>query len=248
MTELQGKIAVVTGASRGIGKAIAIELAKGGADIVINFKSDKKGAEDTAQKVIEAGQQAFLYPFDVSSASEIKTAFKKIQKEQGRIDILVNNAGITKDNITVLMKPEEWDIVIKTNLSSVYLCSQAVIKSMLKHKWGRIINITSVVGFIGNPGQSNYAAAKAGIVGFTKTLARELASRNITVNAVAPGYIETDMTAALPDEARKSLLAQIPMGYVGKPEDVAAAVRFLASDNARYITGQVIHVNGGMYM
>ncbi len=245
---MEGKVAVVTGASRGIGRAIAIKLADEGLDVVINYRSDEKAAEETAKEVSEKGVQAFLYKFDVSDASEVKNSFKAILKECGRIDVLVNNAGITRDNITVLMKPEEWEAVIKTNLTGVYLCSQAVIKPMLKQKWGRIVNITSVVGFSGNPGQANYAAAKAGIVGFTKSLARELASRGITVNAVAPGYIETDMTARLPENARKELISQIPMGYVGQPDDVAEAVKFLVSDGARYITGQVIHVNGGMFM
>ncbi len=245
---MERKVAVVTGASRGIGRAIAIKLADEGQDIVVNYRSDEKAAKETASEIEGKGVRAFLYRFDVSSASEVKESFKAILKECGRIDVLVNNAGITRDNITVLMKPEEWDAVIKTNLTGVYLCSQAVIKPMMKQKWGRIVNITSVVGFLGNPGQANYAAAKAGIVGFTRSLARELASRGITVNAVAPGYIETDMTASLPEKVREELLSRIPVGYIGHPDDVAEAVKFLVSDGARYITGQVIHVNGGMFM
>ena len=247
MTESK-RVAVVTGASRGIGRAVAVALADAGCDVVVNFRTGREGAEETAKQIERKGVKAFLYQFDVSDPDEVNASFKGILEECGRIDILVNNAGITRDNIVVRMKLSEWEEVVRTNLTGVYLCSQAVIKPMLKQKWGRIINITSVVGFMGNAGQTNYAAAKAGIVGFTKSLARELAGRNITVNAVAPGYIETDMTTALSDDVRSALVAQIPAGYVGKPEDVAHAVKFLASNEARYITGQVIHVNGGMYM
>lgn len=242
------RVAVVTGGSRGIGRAVALTLAKAGMDVVVNFKSNREKAEEVAGEIEKIGRKAHLFPFDVSKEEEVKEAFKAILNLCGRIDVLVNNAGVTADNLTVLMKPDEWHRVIRTNLNSVFFCSQAVIKPMLKQKWGRIINITSVIGFMGNAGQANYAAAKAGIVGFTKSLARELASRNITVNAVAPGYIETDMTAGLPEETRKTLISQIPMGRTGTPEDVAAAVKFLASDDAGYITGQVIHVNGGMFM
>lgn len=242
------RVAVVTGASRGIGSVMALELADAGMDIVINFKSNKDSAEVVALEIEKKGRKAYLYSFDVSKENEVKEGFKQIIKKCGRVDILVNNAGITRDNLTVLMKSEEWHNVIRTNLDSVFFCSQAVIKPMLKQKWGRIINITSVIGFIGNVGQANYAAAKAGILGFTKSLARELASRNITVNAVAPGYIETDMTANFPEEIKKTFLVQTPMGRAGTAEEVAAAVRFLASDKAGYITGQVLHVNGGMFM
>ncbi|SFM69164.1 3-oxoacyl-[acyl-carrier-protein] reductase [Thermodesulforhabdus norvegica] len=242
------RVAVVTGGSRGIGRAVALGLAKAGMDVVINFRSNKDRAKEVAGEIEKIGRKAYLFPFDVSKEEEVKEGFRAILEQCGRVDVLVNNAGITADNLTVLMKPDEWHAVIRTNLNSVFFCSQAVIKPMLRKKWGRIINITSVIGFIGNAGQANYAAAKAGIVGFTKSLARELASRNITVNAVAPGYIETDMTAELPDDMKKNLLSQIPMGRTGTPEDVAAAVRFLASDEAAYITGQVIHVNGGMFM
>jgi len=244
----ENRVAVVTGASRGIGRAIAISLAEAGMDVVINFRQGSKAAEETAQAVSSTGRKAYLFPFDVSDPDAVRDGFKEILKTCGRIDVLVNNAGVTRDNLTVLMKWSEWEEVIRTNLSSVFLCSQAVIKPMLRQKWGRIINITSVVGISGNAGQANYAAAKAGIIGFTKSLARELASRGITVNAVAPGYIETDMTRALPEDARKMLLSQIPLGKEGKPEDVAAVVRFLASDEAHYITGEVIRVSGGLFM
>jgi len=244
----ENRVAVVTGASRGIGRAIAISLAEAGMDVVINFRQGSKAAEETAQAVNSTGRKAYLFPFDVSDPDAVRDGFKEILKTCGRVDVLVNNAGVTRDNLTVLMKWSEWEEVIRTNLSSVFLCSQAVIKPMLRQKWGRIINITSVVGISGNAGQANYAAAKAGIIGFTKSLARELASRGITVNAVAPGYIETDMTRALPEDARKMLLSQIPLGKEGKPEDVAAVVRFLASDEAHYITGEVIRVSGGLFM
>lgn len=242
------KVAVVTGASRGIGRAIAISLAEAGMDVVINFRSGKEFAEETARAVENLGRKAYLFPFDVSVPEAVKEGFKEILKTCERIDVLVNNAGVTRDNLTVLMKWSEWEEVIRTNLSSVFLCSQAVIKPMLRQKWGRIINITSVVGIVGNAGQANYAAAKAGIIGFTKSLAKELASRNITVNAVAPGYIETDMTKTLPEEAKKALISQIPSGKEGKPEDVAAVVKFLASEESHYITGEVIRVSGGLFI
>ncbi|MCX7821888.1 MAG: 3-oxoacyl-[acyl-carrier-protein] reductase [Syntrophobacterales bacterium] len=246
MTE--ARIAVVTGASRGIGRAIAISLAEAGMDVVINYRAGTEAAEETAKMVENTGRRAYLFPFDVSDPEAVKEGFKEILKACGRVDVLVNNAGVTRDNLTVLMKWSEWDEVIRTNLSSVFLCSQAVIKPMLRQKWGRIINMTSVVGIVGNAGQANYAAAKAGIIGFTKSLAKELASRNITVNAIAPGYIETDMTKTLPEDAKKVLISQIPSGREGKPEDVAAIVRFLASEKAHYITGEVIRVSGGLFM
>ncbi len=245
---MKSKVAVVTGASRGIGRAIAIALAEEGMDVVLNFRSSREKAEEVAKAIEALGGKAFLFPFDVSDPEAVKNGFKDILKECGRIDVLVNNAGITRDNLTVTMKWSEWDEVIRTNLNSVFLCSQAVIKPMLKNRWGRIINITSVIGITGNAGQANYAAAKAGIIGFTKSLAKELASRNITVNAIAPGYIETDMTVSMPEEAKKSLIEQIPCGYAGKPEDVAAVVKFLASEASHYITGEVIRVSGGLFI
>lgn len=244
----EGRVAVVTGASRGIGRAIAVSLAEAGMDVVINFRTGREAAEETAEMVESTGRKAYLFAFDVSDPEAVKNGFKEIVGACGRVDVLVNNAGITRDNLTVLMKWSEWEEVIRTNLYSVFLCSQAVIKPMLRQKWGRIINITSVVGIAGNVGQSNYAAAKAGIIGFTKSLAKELASRNITVNAVAPGYIETDMTKTLPEDAKKALLSQIPLGREGKPEEVSSVVRFLASEEARYITGEVIRVSGGLFV
>jgi 3-oxoacyl-[acyl-carrier protein] reductase len=242
------RVAVVTGASRGIGRAIAVALAAPGRDIIVNYHSSPQAAEETAATVASRGGVPHLHPFDIADAEGVKEAFKEIIKAYGRVDILVNNAGITRDNLLALMKPEEWDVVLNTNLKGAFLCSQAVVKTMMRQRYGRIINVTSVVGVMGNAGQCNYSAAKAGILGLTRSLVRELVSRNITVNAVAPGYIDTDMTLNLPEKARELLLTQIPAGRVGAPEEVAAAVDFLASDAAGYITGQVIHVNGGMFM
>lgn len=244
----QKRVMVVTGASRGIGRAIAVSLAAPGHEIIINFQSSQEAAEETAKAVEARGAQAHLCRFNVAEAQEVKDAFKEIIAQHQRVDVLVNNAGITRDNLVALMKPTEWDAVLDTNLKGMFLCSQAVVKPMMRQRFGRMVNITSVVGVMGNAGQCNYAAAKAGIIGFTRSLARELVSRNITVNAVAPGYIETEMTTSMPDKAREALLTQIPAARVGTPEEVAAAVKFLVSDEAGYITGQVIHVNGGMFM
>jgi len=242
------RVIVVTGASRGIGRAIALMLTEPGYEIVINYRSGEEAAQQTAVEVQARGGNPNLQQFDISDDGSVKENFKEILKTHGRIDVLVNNAGITRDNLLVLMKASEWDEVIETNLKGAFLCSQAVVKPMMRQKYGRIINLTSVVGTIGNAGQSNYAAAKAGIIGLTRSLARELISRNITVNAVAPGFIETDMTVNMPDKAKQGLLGQIPAGRPGTPEDVAAAVKYLASEAAGYVTGQVIHVNGGMFM
>lgn len=242
------RIIIVTGASRGIGRAVAVGLAGAGCEIVVNYNSSPDGAKETAALVEQKGGTAHLMQFNVSDPNSVKEAFKEILNAHGRIDVLVNNAGIARDNLLALMKPAEWDAVMDTNLKGAFLCSQAVIKPMMRQRYGRIVSITSVVGVIGNAGQCNYSAAKAGIIGFTRSLAREIVSRNITVNAVAPGFIETDMTLALPEKAREILLTQIPAARYGTPEDVAAAVAFLASDAAGYITGQVIHVNGGMFM
>ena len=242
------RVIVVTGASRGIGRGIAVALAESGCAVVINFSSSAEAAQETAAAVEARGGTAHLCRFDVSDPEAIKEGFKEIGKLYNRVDVLVNNAGITRDNLLALMKPGEWDAVIDTNLKGAFLCSQAVVKMMMRQKYGRIINVTSVVGVIGNPGQCNYSAAKAGLLGLTRSLARELISRNITVNAVAPGFIETAMTLRLPEKVRGELLNQIPAGRYGSPEDVAAAVKFLASDEAGYITGQIIHVNGGMFM
>lgn len=242
------RVVVVTGASRGIGRAVAVALSGPNTDVIVNYRSGRESAEETAAMVSSRGGVPHLAPFSVSDADGVRESFKEIVKVHGRVDILVNNAGVSRDNLLALMKSAEWDEVLDTNLKGVFLCSQAVVKTMMKQRFGRIVNITSIVGVMGNPGQVNYCAAKAGIIGLTRSLARELISRNITVNAVAPGFIETDMTRDMTEKARESLLAQIPAGRYGSPEDVAAAVRFLVSEGAGYITGQVIHVNGGMFM
>ena len=238
---LEGKLALVTGASRGIGQAIAAELARQGAKVV-GTATTADGASGIAQKGI-IGKT-----LNVRDAAQCDALVDAIQKEFGDILILVNNAGITRDNLALRMKDADWDEVMETNLRAVFRLSRAVMRGMMKARWGRIINITSVVGASGNPGQANYAAAKAAVVGMSKSLAREIGSRNITVNCVAPGFIDTDMTRALPDEQKKALLAQIPLGRLGKVEDIAAAVAYLASPGADYVTGTVLHVNGGMYM
>jgi len=235
---LGGKVAVVTGASRGIGRAIAEELLRQGAKVV-GTSTSETGA---------AGVPGIGKVLDVRDAARADAFIAAVQKEVGEIAILVNNAGVTKDNLALRMKDADWDEVIDTNLRAVFRLSRAVMRGMMKARWGRIINITSVVGASGNPGQANYAAAKAGVVGMTRSLARELGSRNITVNCVAPGFIDTDMTRALPEESRKALLAQIPLGRLGTAQDVAAAVAYLASPAGDYVTGAVLHVNGGMYM
>jgi 3-oxoacyl-[acyl-carrier protein] reductase len=238
---LEGKLALVTGASRGIGRAIALELLKQGAKVVGTATSD-----DGAKAIADAGLVGRV--LNVRDAVQTDAMLAGLQKEFGDIAVLVNNAGITRDNLALRMKDGDWDEVMETNLKSVFRLSRAVMRGMMKARWGRIINITSVVGASGNPGQANYAAAKAGIVGLSKSLARELGSRNITVNCVAPGFIDTDMTRALPEAQKGALLAQIPLGRLGLPEDIAAAVAYLASPAAGYVTGAVLHVNGGMYM
>jgi 3-oxoacyl-[acyl-carrier protein] reductase len=242
------RVVVVTGASRGIGRGIAVALAAPGCAVVINYSSSADAAQETASAVEAKGATPFLCRFDVADADAVKEAFKEIGKTHSRVDVLVNNAGIARDNLLALMKADEWDKVVDTNLKGAFLCSQAVVKMMMRQKYGRIINVTSVVGVIGNGGQCNYSAAKAGLIGLTRSLARELISRNITVNAVAPGFIETDMTHRLPEKVRQELLHQIPAARYGTVDEVATAVKFLASDETGYITGQVIHVNGGMFM
>jgi 3-oxoacyl-[acyl-carrier protein] reductase len=248
MSSLAGKVAVVTGASRGIGRAIARTLGQRGATVVLAARDEGKLAEGV-REIEGAGGKAFPVVMDVADPGSIDTAFARVLETQGRIDHLINNAGITRDNLLLRMKAEEWQDVIATNLTSVFLCTQAVLKPMLKQKsGGRIVNVTSVVGLVGNAGQANYAASKAGILGFTKSVAREVASRGITVNAVAPGFIETDMTQAMTDRAKEAVTSSIPLGRVGKPEDIAAAVAFLVSEEAGYITGQVLGVDGGFHM
>jgi 3-oxoacyl-[acyl-carrier protein] reductase len=244
---LQGKLALVTGASRGIGRAIALDLARQGA-IVVGTATTDEGAANIGQALTQAGAKGAGRVLNVRDGAQGDALVADIQKELGDIAILVNNAGITRDNLALRMKDAEWDDVLDTNLKAVFRLSRAVMRGMMRSRWGRIVNITSVVGAAGNAGQANYAAAKAGVVGLTKSLARELGSRGITVNCVAPGFIDTDLTRALTQAQRSALLAQIPLGRLGESADVAAAVAYLASPAAAYITGCVLHVNGGMYM
>ncbi|MEK3882099.1 3-oxoacyl-[acyl-carrier-protein] reductase [Paenibacillus sp. PL2-23] len=245
---LEGKKALVTGASRGIGRAIAISLAEAGADVAINYSGSEAAAAETAAAVEALGRRAVLVKANVGKADEFEAMVKDVIEQLGAVDILVNNAGITRDNLIMRMKEEEFDQVIETNLKGVFNGIKAVTRPMMKQRSGRIINISSVVGVLGNPGQANYVAAKAGVIGLTKASARELASRGITVNCVAPGFIQTDMTDKLPDDMKASLSGQIPLARLGDASDIANAVRFLASDAAAYMTGQTVHVDGGMYM
>lgn len=248
MLNLKNKIAVITGGSRGIGKEIAKKLAYNGANIVINYTSKEEEALKTKEEIENLGVKCIVIKCDVSKSEEVNEMINKTIKEFGRVDILVNNAGITKDNLLMKMKEEDFDKVIDINLKGVFNCTKAVTRPMMKNKYGKIINISSVVGVIGNVGQANYCASKAGVIGFTKSTARELASRNININAVAPGFIDTDMTKVLSDDIKNSMLSTIPKKEFGKPEDIANAVVFLASDMSSYITGQVINVDGGMVM
>jgi len=247
MSSLEGRTALVTGASQGIGRACAIELAKAGAKVALAARNEEKLAE-VAAEIAVAGGTAKAFAIDIASEESIKAGAKAALAQFGSIEILVNNAGITKDGLMMRMKRADWDAVLSTNLTGTFLLTQALVSSMLKARWGRIINISSVVGETGQAGQANYAASKAGLIGLTKSLARELASRGITANAVAPGYIETAMTAVLEDKQREQMLAHIPLARPGTDLDIAHAVRFLASDEAAYITGHVLDVNGGMYM
>ncbi|NOR23897.1 MAG: 3-oxoacyl-[acyl-carrier-protein] reductase [Desulforhopalus sp.] len=245
---LEGKVAVVTGGSRGIGRAICIRLASMGAYVYINYVSRPAAAEVTQKFIHEAGGKAEIIGFDVAESSEVQAAFKKIIADAGSVDILVNNAGITRDGLMARMKESDWEEVMNTNLKGSFLCAKAASRVMMKKKWGRIVNISSVSGVAGNPGQVNYSAAKAGLIGLTKSMAREYASRNITVNSVAPGYIETEMTELLDEKAQEQIKSEIPLATFGRTEDVAGAVAYLVSDDGRYITGQTLNVNGGMYM
>ena len=245
---LKGKIAVVTGGSRGIGRAVCEKLASLGADIAFSYAGNAAAAEETAEACRALGVRVFSMQADVGKSEAVTAFFDAVMKEYGRVDILVNNAGITRDNLAMRMKEEEFDQVIETNLKGTFLCMKAVTRPMMKQRSGRIINLTSVVALRGNPGQVNYCASKAGVIGMTKSMAREVASRGITVNAIAPGFIETDMTAKLPEDIKTSMAAGIPMAHMGRPEDVANAVAFFASDEAAYVTGQVLCVDGGMAM
>ncbi|KHF39813.1 3-oxoacyl-[acyl-carrier-protein] reductase [Halalkalibacter okhensis] len=245
---LQGKIAIVTGASRGIGRATAIELGRNGANVVVNYAGSQERAEQVVAEIKALGVDALAIQADVANAEQVQAMVKETIDAFGRVDILVNNAGITKDNLIMRMKEDEWDAVINTNLKGVFNCGKAVTRQMMKQRYGRIINVASVVGVLGNAGQANYVAAKAGVIGLTKTMARELANRNIHVNAVAPGFIETDMTDELGDDMKGQLLSQIPLATLGKPENIANVIRFLASPDADYMTGQTLHVDGGMVM
>ncbi len=242
------KVALVTGGSRGIGRAICIRLAAMGIHVYINYVSNSDAADVTRKMITDGGGTADTIAFNVSDTAETEAAIKGLIKEAGALNILVNNAGITRDGLMARMKEADWDAVIDTNLKGSFICAKAAARSMMKKRWGRIVNISSVIGFAGNAGQVNYAAAKAGMTGLTKSMAREFAARNITVNAVAPGYVVTDMTKDLPEAIQEKIKAEIPLGSLGSPEDIAAAVAYLVADEASYVTGNTIHVNGGMYM
>ena len=246
--QLEGKVALVTGASRGIGRAVAIRLAKSGAKIAVNYAGNQAAAEEVKQIIEQNGGAAILVQADISNAESVDAMVAAVMEAFGRIDILVNNAGITRDTLLMRMKEADWNAVIQTNLTGVFYVTKAVSKIMMKQRYGKIVNMSSVVGLMGNAGQANYAAAKAGVIGFTKSMAKELAARNITVNAIAPGFIATDMTAVLSDKVKEDLATKIPMGRLGEADDIASAVLFLVSDSASYITGQTLNVDGGMVM
>jgi len=243
------RVVIITGGSRGIGRAIAFRFADEKPKLVLlHYDPDDTVAEETLERLAEKGVRGEAHRLDVSNRADVDRLFKDVLSRFGRVDVLVNNAGITKDGLLMRMSEDEWDLVLRVNLKGVFNCTQAVIRAMIKERSGRIVNISSVVGQMGNAGQTNYAASKAGILGFTKSLAREVASRGITVNAVAPGYINTEMTSSLPDKIKEAFMQQIPLGRMGEPEDVAEAVYWLCSRGSEYVTGQVIHVNGGLYM
>ena len=246
MRELNGRVAVVTGSSRGLGRAIAVKLASLGAKVVVNYRSDKAAAEETLRLIQQAGSEAIVIQADVSVFDDAQRLIQGALDHFGRLDILVNNAGTTRDTLLVRMSEEEWDIVVDTNLKGVFNCCKAAQRSMLKQRYGRIVNITSIAGLAGNAGQTNYSAAKAGQIGFTKSLAKEVGSRNITVNAIAPGYIPTDLSATIPPDLLAKGMELMPLGRPGTPEDIANAVAFLVSDEGNYITGQVLAVDGGL--
>jgi len=245
---LSGKIALVTGASRGIGRGIALELARQGAKVVVNYQRNAGAAQEVVAAIKAAGGEAIAVQADVSVAAEAQALIKAVTDAYGRLDILVNNAGTTRDNLLAMMKEEDWDVVLNTNLKSAFHCCKAALRTMMRQRYGRIVNITSVSGLAGQAGQTNYSASKAGVIGFTKALAKEVGPRNITVNCVAPGYVETDLTRDLPAELKGKMLELTPLGRFGTVEDIAAAVAFLASDGASYITGQCLSVDGGLVM
>jgi 3-oxoacyl-[acyl-carrier protein] reductase len=245
---LEGKVAIVTGSSRGIGKAVAVKFGQLGAKVVVNYRGSEAEAQAVVEQIKNAGSEAIAVQADVAQAAEAQKLVEETVKAYGRIDILINNAGITRDNLMMRMTEADWDAVLDTNLKGAFLLTKAVQRQMIKQRFGRIVNMTSVIGQAGNAGQANYSAAKAGLIGFTKSAAKELASRNITVNAVAPGFIATDMTGGLGDEMKQKIVAEIPLARMGTPEDVAETVAFLVGDGANYITGQVIAVDGGMFM
>ncbi|HEY42220.1 MAG TPA: 3-oxoacyl-ACP reductase FabG [Dehalococcoidia bacterium] len=244
--DLSERVAIVTGGGRGIGRAIAIKLAEVGATVVVNDVGDSKPADEVAEEISKMGRQSMVALADVSQSTEVTSLVDNTVEKYGKVDILVNNAGITRDQLIMRMSDDDWDKVLGINLKGVFLCSKAVLRPMMKQRWGRIISISSIVGLIGNAGQANYASAKAGIIGLTRTIAKEVASRGITANAIAPGFIDTAMTQQLPEERRQELINQIPLGSLGTPRDIAEVVAFLASEEARYITGQVITVDGGI--
>lgn len=245
---LDHKVVLVTGGSRGIGRAVALACAREGANVIINYAGNAKAAQEVVEKITDMGRRALAVQADVSKSEDVERLVQESLDDFGQIDVLVNNAGITRDNLIMRMKEEDWDAVLATNLKGVFLCTKAVTKGMMKQRSGRVINMTSVVGVMGNAGQANYAAAKAGVIGLTKATAKELASRGITVNAIAPGFINSEMTEVLSENVKEAMVKVIPLGKMGEAEDVAEATVFLASDSARYITGQVLHVDGGMVM
>jgi 3-oxoacyl-[acyl-carrier protein] reductase len=244
----EGRVAIVTGGGRGIGRAIAHRLAAEGANLAISYRSNDAAAEETTKAVRAAGVKCELFKGDVASPEDVEALFKGVSEAFGRVDILINNAGVRRDNLMMRMKEDEFDEVVRTNLKGTYLCTRAALRPMVRARWGRIVNVSSVVGLVGNAGQANYAASKAGIVGFTRSVAREVAQRGITVNAVAPGYVETELTGSLPEDVKDRIRGQVPMGRFGEAEEVAEVVAFLTGEGAAYVTGQTIAVDGGMTM
>ena len=244
----RGRVAIVTGGGRGIGRAVAVRLAEEGASVAISYRKDAAAAEEAAAAVRAAGVECEIFKGDVASPEDVQALFKGVGDAFGRVDILINNAGITRDNIMLRMKEKEFDDVLRTNLGGTYLCTRAALRPMVRARWGRIVNVSSVVGIVGNAGQANYAASKAGIIGFTKSVAREVARRGITANAIAPGYVETELTGSLPEDVKDRIRNQVPLGRFGEAEEVAEVVAFLAGEGAGYVTGQTIAVDGGMTM